>query len=74
LSETLRGELESLRAEISGSAQREAWLASARATAAWERRHAADVEAILDWIDGLRLAFGDPPADRRPWRGDDYRL
>jgi hypothetical protein len=29
---------------------------------------------ILNWIDQLRTLFGDPPVDRRPWRGDDFRL
>jgi hypothetical protein len=75
MSEAAReAELESLRAQPLSAAERAEWRASARATAAWDRRHAADVDAILAWIDGLRAAFGDPPVDRRPWRGDDFRL
>lgn len=67
-------ELESLRAEGLSRELRDEWLASARATAAWERRHACSVEAILEWIQSLRAAFGDPPVDRRAWRGNDFRL
>jgi len=48
--------------------------ASRRAVAEWERAHPIGIEAILDWIDQLRSLFGDPPVDRRPWRGDDFRL
>lgn len=53
---------------------REDFEASRRAVAAWERAHPVDIAGILDWIDQLRSVFGDPPVDRRPWRGDDYRL
>lgn len=74
MSEARRLELESLRAEGVGRAARDEWSASAKATADWDRRHAADIEAILAWIDGLRAAFGDSPVDRRPWRGSDFRL
>jgi hypothetical protein len=53
---------------------REAFDASRRAVAAWERAHPVDLAGILDWIDQLRALFGDPPVDQRPWRGDDFRL
>jgi len=47
---------------------------AARATRRWERVHAPDLEAILEWIDELRALLGDPPVERRPWRGSDFRL
>jgi hypothetical protein len=67
-------ELASLREDGLCEARRRDFQASARATAAWEREHAAGIEAILDWIDQLRGVFGDPPVDRTPWRGSDFRL
>lgn len=66
--------LESFRAEGLSAERRAEFEASARATARWERRHAPGIDAILDWIDQLREMFGDPPVDRRPWRGSDFRL
>ena len=69
-----RVELASLREDGLSEARRREFRASAQATAAWERAYPSDVEAILDWIDQLRRAFGDPPVDERPWRGDDFRL
>jgi hypothetical protein len=53
---------------------REGFAASRRAVAAWERAHPVDIAGILDWVDQLRALFGDAPVDRRPWRGDDFRL
>lgn len=47
---------------------------STRACEAWERAHPVSLEAILDWIDQLRAAFGEPEVDRTPWRGDDFRI
>jgi hypothetical protein len=60
--------------EARDAARRAALAASASTTAAWERQHALDVDAALDWIDQLRALFGDPATDRRPWAGDDFRL
>ena len=40
----------------------------------WDRAHPTGLAAILDWIEQLRAVFGDPPVDRRPWRGSDFRL
>jgi hypothetical protein len=48
--------------------------ASRRAVAEWERSHPIGIEEMLDRVDQLRVLFGDAPADRRPWRGDDFRL
>jgi hypothetical protein len=48
--------------------------ASRRAVAEWERSHPIGIEETLDWVDQLRILFGDAPVDRRPWRGDDFRL
>lgn len=47
---------------------------AARACEAWDRAHPVTLEGALDWIDALRALFGDPEVDRRPWRGDDFRL
>ncbi len=67
-------ELESMREDGHSAAIRREFEASAAATARWDRAHPMDVNAVLDWIEELRLVFGDPPVDRRPWRGDDFRL
>ena len=67
-------ELEAFREDGLSAALREEFAASARAVARWDRANALDVDAILDWIDSLRAAFGDPPVDRRPWPGNDFRL
>ncbi len=67
-------ELASLRADGLSETLRREFQASARATAAWEREHGADLEGILEWIEQLRSIFGDPPVDRTPWRGTDFRL
>jgi hypothetical protein len=67
-------ELASLREDGLSETLRREFRASARATAAWEREHGADLEAILDWIDQLRSIFGEPAVDRTPWRGNDFRL
>jgi hypothetical protein len=67
-------ELEEFRAAALSEAARRAFRASAEATLRWERAHPSDVDGVLDWIDELRRAFGEPPVDRRPWRGSDFRL
>jgi hypothetical protein len=67
-------ELESMREEAFSAELRLAFRASAEALRHWERAHPVDVAAILDWIDELRRVFGEPPVDRRPWRGSDFRL
>jgi hypothetical protein len=67
-------ELESMREEGFSAEVRAAFRKSARAVAAWERAHPVDIEGILDWVDQLRGIFGDPPVDRRPWRGNDFRI
>ena len=41
---------------------------------AWEREHPTSLASTLDWIDQLRSLFGEPPVERAPWRGDDYRF
>jgi hypothetical protein len=40
----------------------------------WERTHPTTLESTLEWIESNRALFGDPVANREPWRGDDYRL
>lgn len=67
-------ELEAFRDDTLSDAARAAFRASADATERWDRAHPMDVNATLDWIDELRRAFGDPEVDRRPWRGNDFRL
>ena len=67
-------ELESMREDGLSAEIRRQFEASAEATARWDRAHPLDVNAILDWIEQLRQAFGDPAVDRRPWRGNDFRL
>lgn len=53
---------------------REGFAASRRAVVAWERAHPAGIAELLDWVDQIRSLFGDPPVDRRPSRGEDFRL
>ena len=67
-------DLEAMREDALSEPARRAFRASAEATARWDRAHPLDVNAILDWIEQLRQAFGDAPVDRRPWRGNDFRL
>jgi hypothetical protein len=55
-------------------AERRDFAAAARATERWDRAHPTTLDSTLAWVDELRAAFGDPPVDRRPWRGDDFRL
>ncbi len=68
------GELEAFREEGLSEERRLAFRASAEAIERWERAHPVGIEEILDWIDQLRAAFGEPPVETRPWRGDDFRL
>jgi hypothetical protein len=63
-------DVEDLRDDLGSPAAREALAASEREVDAWERAHPTTLEGVLDWIDQLRLAFGDRPPDRTPWRGD----
>jgi hypothetical protein len=51
-----------------------AFCAGERAVRAWERDHPRASAAGLDWIEALHARFGDPPVDRRTWRGNDFRL
>jgi hypothetical protein len=67
-------ELEAFRAEGVSAARRRELRESARVAGAWDRAHALDLPGAFDWIDQLRAAFGDPEVDRRPWRGDDFRI
>jgi len=48
--------------------------ASREAVAAWERAHPAGLDDALDRLAEIQERFGTPPGDRRPWRGDDFRL
>ena len=74
MTQPTQAELASLREDGLCEARRREFRASARATTAWEHAHPTDVEATLDWIHQLRSIFGDPPVDRTPWRGEDFRL
>lgn len=67
-------ERESFVSDGLSEARRRDFDASDRACREWERAHPISIEGILAWIDQLRAAFGDPPVDRTPWRGDDFRI
>ena len=69
-----RDELEAFRAEGLCEARRDAFRRAAEAEASWDAPHPIDLAGILDFIDHLRSLFGDPPVDRTPWRGNDFRL
>lgn len=70
----IRDELEAFRAEGLSEARRDAFRRAAEAEASWDAAHPIDLAGILDFIDQLRSLFGDPPVDRTPWRGRDFRL
>jgi hypothetical protein len=67
-------ELEAMRRDGLSERVRQDFRASAEVAEAWDRAHPLDVDAVLGWIEELRQVFGDPPLDRRPWRGNDFRL
>ena len=67
-------DLAEFRAEAFDPERTRAFAESARICEEWDRAHPVGLEGILDWIDQLRALFGDPPVDRTPWRGDDFRL
>jgi hypothetical protein len=67
-------ECEQILAEARSDTVRANFAASERACEAWDRAHPVTLEGILDWIEQLRQLFGDPPVDRTPWKGDDFRI
>jgi hypothetical protein len=67
-------ELETLRQDGLATDRQRDFAAAARAATHWERAHPQGLEGILAFVDGLRALFGDPPVDRRPWRGTDFRI
>jgi hypothetical protein len=69
-----RDELEALRADAASRERARDFTASRRAVERWTREHPTDLESALAWIETLRQIFGDPPVDRRPWRGNEFRL
>jgi hypothetical protein len=69
-----REELLALREDGLSAERRRAFADSRAAIARWQGRHPASIESALAWMAELRRAFGDPPVDRRPWRGNDFRL
>jgi hypothetical protein len=74
-----REQLEEMREDGASQSLRDAFTAAERASNEWERHRGRaqsqlGIEEILDWIDELRAAFGEPDVDRRPWTGDDFRL
>jgi hypothetical protein len=69
-----RDELEEMRRDALSDDARRAFRDSANAIQGWEREHPLDLADTLAWIDELRALFGDPPVDRSPWRGSDFRL
>jgi hypothetical protein len=69
-----REDLVAMRAEADSIERSRALAASRSAVERWAREHPGDLESALDWIEELRRVFGDPPVDRTPWRGGDFRL
>jgi hypothetical protein len=67
-------ELLEFREDGLSDARRREFEESAHACEAWDRAHPVTLEGVLDWIDQLREAFGEPETDRTPWRGSDFRL
>jgi hypothetical protein len=71
-----RQELEAMRREGLSADVREQFRAAESCADAWSADHQPNrgLAEALDWIDALRRVFGDPPPDRSPWRGRDFRL
>lgn len=67
-------ELEAMRADGLSEKVRADFRASTLATERWDRAHPIGLEQILDFIDQLREAFGEPAVETRPWKGNDFRL
>jgi hypothetical protein len=67
-------ELEEMREDGLSDERRRQFRASAEASERWDRAHPQSIDDILAFIDQLRAAFGEPPVDRRPWRGNDFRI
>lgn len=67
-------ELREIREDGLSETRRREFGESARICEAWDRAHPVTLEGVLDWIDQLRDAFGEPEVDRTPWRGSDFRL
>jgi len=67
-------ELLELREDGLSESRRREFAESARICDAWDRAHPVTLEGVLDWIDQLREAFGEPEVNRTPWRGSDFRL
>jgi hypothetical protein len=67
-------ELDAMHEDVLAEAERRDLAAAARATERWDRAHPTTLDSTLAWVEQLRAAFGDPPVDRRPWRGADFRL
>lgn len=69
-----REALEEMRRDASSPERSAAFAASRAAEERWRREHPTSLAGVLEWIESLREAFGDPPVDRTPWRGSDFRL
>jgi hypothetical protein len=69
-----REDLAEFREEGRSAERQRAFRDADRKIREWESAHPQTLDSILDWIDQLRAVFGDPPVDRRPWSGDDFRL
>jgi hypothetical protein len=67
-------ELEALRDELGSPEAKAAFAASNRAVGAWDRANPTTLGGVLDFIDQLRLAFGDGEPDRTPWIGDRFLI
>jgi hypothetical protein len=69
-----REELEGMRSDAESLERSRAFAGSRRAEERWRRARPLGLDAALAWIEELRRLFGDPPVDRRPWRGTEFRL
>ncbi|MEX2205282.1 MAG: hypothetical protein WEF50_03535 [Myxococcota bacterium] len=67
-------ELLELREDGLSAARRREFDESARICQAWDLAHPLTLDGVLDWIDELRVTFGEPETSRAPWRGNDFRL
>jgi len=71
---TLDPQLEDMREDGLSEHRRREFRAAAEASRRYDEAHPVGLEEILDWIEQLRALFGDPPVNRAPWRGGDFRL
>ena len=67
--------LEEMRRDTLSPLLRDEFRRSTQAVEAWVQcAPRPSLEAALAWSEQIRVLFGDPPVERRPWQEKDLRL